>query len=133
VVSLSRLLNKGPYSLECFSLAGQGVIMAINDADSPPDFHLLESFNFSPSDLAPISSLHWAATEESYIPPDLPLEIPDNTPKSKSTREQAKMKKRRATFDKSQASRDDFLTGDFDASVPPSCLLVPSLTLSFIV
>ncbi|GAA5976381.1 hypothetical protein JCM10908_005479 [Rhodotorula pacifica] len=54
-------------------MAGRGRIMVINDADSPPDLHLLESFNFSPEDLAPISSLHWAATQESWSPPDLPL------------------------------------------------------------
>jgi tRNA (adenine-N(1)-)-methyltransferase non-catalytic subunit len=48
--------------------------MVINDADSPPDLHLLEQFNFSSSpDLDPIRSVHWAATEPSWSPPDLPL------------------------------------------------------------
>lgn len=51
--------------------------MIVNDADSPPDLHLLESFNFSPQDLAPIASLHWAATQESWSPPDLPLGTAD--------------------------------------------------------
>lgn len=56
---------------------GRGRIMIVNDADSPPDLHLLESFNFSPQDLAPIASLHWAATQESWSPPDLPLGTAD--------------------------------------------------------
>lgn len=53
--------------------------MIVNDADSPPDLHLLESFNFSPQDLAPIASLHWAATQESWSPPDLPLGTADTS------------------------------------------------------
>ncbi|GAA5985034.1 hypothetical protein JCM5350_003320 [Sporobolomyces pararoseus] len=56
-------------------MGGTGTIMIINDADSPPDLHILESFNFpSTPDLDPIRSIHWAATETDWSPPDLPLE-----------------------------------------------------------
>lgn len=49
--------------------------MIINDADSPPDLHILDSFNFPSSpDLDPIRSIHWAATDRDWTPPDLPLE-----------------------------------------------------------
>lgn len=79
--------------------------------------HLLESFNFSPDYLEPIISMNWAATERSYIPPDLPLEIPENTPKSKSIREQSKVKKRKVAFDKMQQTREEFFKGGFDRLV----------------
>lgn len=89
--------------------------MVINDADSPPDLHIIDSFNFSPALLAPITSIHWAATESSYIPPDLPMELQEGTPKSKSIREQTKVKRRKVLFDKTQEARADFFRGEFDA------------------
>ena len=96
----------------------------INDVDSPPDLHLLESFNFSPAYLEPIIAMNWAATEESYVPPELPLEVAENTPKSKSIREQSKIRKRKATFDKMQQTRDEFFKGGFDGFVPIFCRLL---------
>ncbi|GAA5858279.1 hypothetical protein JCM1840_001127 [Sporobolomyces johnsonii] len=59
-------------------MGGTGRILVLNDADSPPDLHLVESFNFSPSDLAPIQSIHWAATDPEWSPPDLPLEAEES-------------------------------------------------------
>lgn len=87
----------------------------MNDADSPPDLHIIDSFNFSPVQLSPICSIHWAATDPAYIPPDLPLEIPEGTPKAKSTREQNKVKRRKILFDKTKMTREDFFKGEFDA------------------
>ncbi|GAA5913948.1 tRNA 1-methyladenosine methyltransferase subunit GCD10 [Sporobolomyces salmoneus] len=56
-------------------MGGTGTLMIINDADSPPDLHILETFNFAQTpDLDPIRSIHWAATEPDWTPPDLPLE-----------------------------------------------------------
>ncbi|BGP14425.1 tRNA (adenine(58)-N(1))-methyltransferase non-catalytic subunit trm6 [Rhodosporidiobolus nylandii] len=103
-------------------MAGQGRILVVNDADSPPDLHLVESFNFSASDLAPVQSVHWAATEESWTPPDLPLEVaetPDPTVEGgkRNTREASKLRKRRATFDKAKEARDEFFRGDFDGVI----------------
>ncbi|GAA6025096.1 hypothetical protein JCM11491_004779 [Sporobolomyces phaffii] len=57
-------------------MGGTGTLMNINDADSPPDFHLLESYNFPAApDLDPIRCVHWAATERDWTPPDLPLDL----------------------------------------------------------
>ncbi|GAA5862650.1 hypothetical protein JCM3774_001091 [Rhodotorula dairenensis] len=126
-------------------MGGRGRIMIVNDADSPPDLHLLESFNFSAVDLAPISSLHWAATQESWSPPDLPLgsaaapppptsaedavAVADERKEQddpqqqqggvprKNTRETLKLKKRRATFDKAREAREDFFRGEFDGVI----------------
>lgn len=97
---------------------GEGRILVINDADSPPDLHILETFNFTPAELEPIASIHWAATEESYIAPDLPMEVPEGTPKNKSAREQTKIKRRKAVFDKTQQTREEYFAGGFDGCVP---------------
>lgn len=121
---------------------GTGTIMVINDADSPPDLHLIESFNFpvESSALDPIQSIHWAATESSWVPPDLPLES-TSTPvspvvleelegvseeekeremkrvrnlRNKQQRELNKLKKRKGTFDKSRMAREEFFKGEYD-------------------
>jgi tRNA (adenine-N(1)-)-methyltransferase non-catalytic subunit len=101
--------------LASFQLIGQGEILIINDADSPPDLHIIESFNFTPEQLAPITSIHWAATLQDYVPPDLPLEIPEGTPKAKSIREQTKIKRRKTLFDKTSDTRASLFAGGFDA------------------
>ncbi|GAA5979467.1 hypothetical protein JCM11641_005404 [Rhodosporidiobolus odoratus] len=101
-------------------MAGQGRITLINDADSPPDLHLLDSFNFSPSDLAPVASLHWAATEESWTPPDLPLEleeVPEGAPPKRNSRDNSKLKKRRQTYEKAKEARADFFRGEYDGVI----------------
>lgn len=102
----------------------------------------MDSFNFSTSSTDLIESIHWAATEESYIPPDLPLEVDPiilnkaqshtnavasgsvvgnpatgGIRNSKLIREQTKLKKRKFTFDKFQAARDEFFAGGFDGLV----------------
>lgn len=113
---------------------GEGRIMVINDADSPPDLHLLDSFNFSASALAPIASLHWAATSTTWTPPDLPLELADldrsdaaagvaqqlppgtKAPK-RNSRDVQKLRKRKAAFDKAKEARDEYFAGGFDGCV----------------
>lgn len=89
----------------------------INDFDSPPDLHILDSFNFTPELLAPIAAIHWAQTEEQWLPPDLPLDVESADVKAKNTRELIKVKKRKATFDKAKEARDEFLAGGFDGCV----------------
>ncbi|KAM0754737.1 Gcd10p-domain-containing protein [Meredithblackwellia eburnea MCA 4105] len=98
-------------------MGGEGRIMIINDSDSPPDVHILESFNFSAEQTSNIASLHWAATEEDWAPPDLPLELDPSTAKSKNSRELTKIRRRKATFDKAKEGRDDFLSGKFDGLI----------------
>ncbi|GAA6028044.1 hypothetical protein JCM8097_001845 [Rhodosporidiobolus ruineniae] len=99
-------------------MGGKGRIMVINDADSPPDLHLLDSFNFSPSDVEPVASINWAATEEDWTPADLPLEVAAEAEGGKrNSREAGKLKKRKAAFDKAKEAREDFFKGDFDGVI----------------
>lgn len=101
-------------------MGGEGRLMVISDIDSPPDLHLVESFNFNSEALAPVASLNWAATQPQWTPTELPLEVPKPEPgasasaKSKIQREAAKIKKRRAALSKAAADRGDFFRGQFD-------------------
>ena len=104
---------------------GEGRILVINDCDSPPDLHILESFNFTQELLAPIAAIHWAQTEDAWTPPDLPLEVEPQEVKGKNTRELVKVKKRKATFDKAKEAREEFLAGGFDGCVLSSSTGVP--------
>jgi len=47
-------------------MGGRGTIFVINNADSPPDLHLLELFNLPEEMLAPMKSLNWAQTEADW-------------------------------------------------------------------
>ncbi|GAA5921494.1 hypothetical protein JCM3775_003074 [Rhodotorula graminis] len=122
-------------------MGGKGRIMVVNDADSPPDLHLLDTFNFGAAETSPIASLHWAATDPSWSPPDLPLEVGDlaaadkavaavddgegdkgkdkgkEAAKRNNSRDVQKLKKRRAAFDKAREAREEFLAGGFDGVI----------------
>lgn len=118
--SLRCAATKEANTLACLlARAGQGQILVINDVDSPPDLHLLDSFNFSPTtDLSPISSIHWAATERDWSPPDLPLELEnEDSKKPKNSRDVAKIKRRRGVYEKAKKTREEFFKGGFDGCV----------------
>lgn len=48
------------------AVIGRGTIFVINNADSPPDLHLLELFNLPEEMLAPMKSLNWAQTDADW-------------------------------------------------------------------
>ncbi|KDE04895.1 hypothetical protein MVLG_04653 [Microbotryum lychnidis-dioicae p1A1 Lamole] len=99
-------------------MGGQGRLIIINDFDSPPDIHITESFNFPPSALEPIGSLHWGMTEPSWVPADLPLEISQAVlEKTKNSRDIAKIKRRKAAFELMENTRKDFFAGGFDGVI----------------
>ena len=77
----------------------------------------MDNFNFNAQQTSTITSIHWAATQSTYTPPMLPLEIAENTAKSKNLREQAKVKRRKELFDKSREAREEYLNGGFDAVI----------------
>ncbi|PLW56532.1 hypothetical protein PCANC_01524 [Puccinia coronata f. sp. avenae] len=52
-------------------LGGQGRIFVINNADSPPDLHLLELFNMPQGMLAPMKALNWAQIEAEWTTPEI--------------------------------------------------------------
>ncbi|GAA6051958.1 hypothetical protein JCM3770_002984 [Rhodotorula araucariae] len=117
-------------------MGGEGRIMVVNDADSPPDLHLLETFNFSAAETAPLASLHWAATDPAWTPADLPLEAADldrlaaastgaaaaaggadGKETKRNSRDLQKLRKRKAAFDKAKEVRDDYFAGGFDGVI----------------
>ncbi|POW14878.1 hypothetical protein PSHT_07299 [Puccinia striiformis] len=53
------------------SIIGEGTIFVLNNADSPPDLHLLELFNLPKSVLGPLKSLNWAQTEADWTTSDI--------------------------------------------------------------
>lgn len=99
---------------------GDGKLLVINDFDSPPDLHLSEHFNFLPSALDPVISIHWAATDPAYVAPELPMELEpiEEGGQKKNSREAAKLKKRKATFEKSQEAREELFDGGWDSFDP---------------
>ncbi|SCZ93515.1 BZ3500_MvSof-1268-A1-R1_Chr6-3g08710 [Microbotryum saponariae] len=99
-------------------MGGQGRLIIINDFDSPPDIHITESFNFPPSSLEPIGSLHWGMTDPSWVPADLPLEVSQAVlEKTKNSRDIAKIKRRKAAFELMENTRKDFFAGAFDGVI----------------
>ncbi|KAI9601040.1 hypothetical protein H4Q26_000838 [Puccinia striiformis f. sp. tritici PST-130] len=52
-------------------IGGEGTIFVLNNADSPPDLHLLELFNLPKSVLGPLKSLNWAQTEADWTTSDI--------------------------------------------------------------
>ncbi|KAK4051812.1 tRNA (adenine(58)-N(1))-methyltransferase non-catalytic subunit trm6 [Microbotryomycetes sp. JL201] len=106
-------------------MAGQGRIFVVSDTDSPPDLHIMDAFNFSAEYTAPISSIHWAASEESWSLPPLPsaeecaegvIASTDGS-KPKVSKEAQRLRKRRAQFQKVMDQRDDFFAGEFDGVI----------------
>lgn len=95
--------------------------MVINGKDSPPDLHLLDSFNFDPADTELIRSLNFASTQPSWTIPDLPTEVEDPST-VKNSREWAKLRKRKNQVDRTEATREEFFAGGFDG-----CVLAPEL------
>lgn len=59
--------------------------------------------------------MHFAATEEAWAPPALPLDLAEATAgKAKNTRDVIKIKKRKAVYDKAKETRDEYFNGGFD-------------------
>lgn len=101
-------------------LGGDGTVMAINDAESPPAFDILPYFNFpTQATKGVLKVLNWAATEPDYAPVFSTQDIDSSTTTSSSNNRSAKDKsrdrKRQANFREVDKTRSDFFAGDFDA------------------
>ncbi|SPO28129.1 related to GCD10 - translation initiation factor eIF3 RNA-binding subunit [Ustilago trichophora] len=94
-------------------LGGDGTVVAINDAESPPSFDIIPYFNLPTSVIKPVLKvLNWAATERDYAPV---FSTQDLAPATRSTKEKARDRKRQANFRDIDRVRSDFFAGDFDA------------------
>ncbi|KAK0565018.1 tRNA (adenine(58)-N(1))-methyltransferase non-catalytic subunit trm6 [Tilletia horrida] len=95
-------------------LGGQGRVLLINDADSPPAFDILTSISSLPKSWVeqPLRVLHWAATERAWQPSIIP---PVDDPKRfMLDRDRARLQKRRGVYDTLQATRAELFAGFFD-------------------
>lgn len=102
-------------------LGGDGTVMAINDAESPPSFDIVPYFNF-PAQVTRnvLKVINWAATEPEYAPVFSTQDIPDILSSSsvnttRSAKDKSRDRKRQANFREVDRIRADFFAGDFDA------------------
>lgn len=102
-------------------LGGDGTVVAINDAESPPSFDILPYFNLPTQVTKPVLKvLNWAATEPDYAPVFSTQDISEAvlTPvsgSSRSAKDKSRDRKRQANFREVDRVRSEFFAGDFDA------------------
>ena len=110
--------------------AGQGRIISINDADSPPAYPVLILMNYEKETLTSVlSTLNWATTQEDYTPgkhlPSMiatdyhyittvlaPLE--PTSGRMRSERQRLRLDKRKMTSDILMNTRQELFAGEFD-------------------
>ncbi|SNX85226.1 related to GCD10 - translation initiation factor eIF3 RNA-binding subunit [Melanopsichium pennsylvanicum] len=96
-------------------LGGDGTVIAINDAESPPAFDILPYFNLAHQVTKPVLKvLNWAATESDYAPVFSTQDITEVAP-TKTSKDKSRDRKRQANFREVDKVRSDFFAGDFDA------------------
>ncbi|EST08001.2 Eukaryotic initiation factor 3, gamma subunit [Kalmanozyma brasiliensis GHG001] len=97
-------------------LGGDGMVMAINDAESPPSLDIVPYFNLPPSTTRHVLKvINWAATEPDYAPVFSNQDITSATITTRSVKDKARDRKRQAGFREIDRIRTDFFAGDFDA------------------
>lgn len=100
-------------------LGGDGTVIAINDAESPPAFDIIPYFNFPAQVTKPVLKiLNWAATEPDYAPvfsnQDIST-VTSTTSENRSTKDKSRDRKRQANFREVDRVRSEYFAGDFDA------------------
>lgn len=101
-------------------LGGDGTVVAINDAESPPAFDILPYFNLPPQTTKNVLKvLNWAATEPDYAPvfstQDISSVSDPSSGGTRSAKDKSRDRKRQANFREVDRVRSDFFAGDFDA------------------
>ena len=95
-------------------MGGDGTLIAINDAESPPAFDILPYFNLPPQTIKNVLKvINWAATEPDYAPVFSNQDV-DSTSASRN-KDKQRDRKRQANFRSVDRVRTDFFAGDFDA------------------
>ena len=96
-------------------MGGDGRILIIHDADSPPNYDILQSMNFPESSLKHcIKHLNWASIERDFDLPPLKLEAKDGGDKYRSYHEREKIEKRKELFKYIEDTRKELFDGEFD-------------------
>lgn len=112
-------------------MGGEGRLLAINDADSPPAFDLLSQFNLPTQIVDPVlRTLHWASTDESWMPAQSTLRastipspattseyVTTATGRPATDRDRQRMRKRQVALSNVLKLRSDFLKGEWEAVV----------------
>ncbi|CAD6960870.1 unnamed protein product [Tilletia controversa] len=95
-------------------LGGQGRVLVINDADSPPAFDIFNTISSLPKSWVDdtLRIIHWAATEPEWQPISVP---PTHDPnRTLVERDRNRLKKRRVAHEVLQATRAELFAGFFD-------------------
>ncbi|TKY89902.1 hypothetical protein EX895_001199 [Sporisorium graminicola] len=101
-------------------MGGDGTLIAINDAESPPAFDILPYFNLpAQATKNVLKVINWAATEPDYAPvfsnQDVEPASLSSTSASRTSKDKQRDRKRQANFRHVDRVRSDFFAGDFDA------------------
>ncbi|KAI9570312.1 Gcd10p-domain-containing protein [Boletus coccyginus] len=105
--SLSQIMNLADVH------PGEGRIISINDADSPPAYPVLTLMNYKKETLTSVlSTLNWATAQEDYTPVVAPLE--PTAGRIRSERQRQRLDKRKLTSDTLLNTRQELFSGEFD-------------------
>ncbi|CDU25295.1 related to GCD10-translation initiation factor eIF3 RNA-binding subunit [Sporisorium scitamineum] len=95
-------------------MGGDGTLIAINDAESPPAFDILPYFNLpSQATKNVLKVINWAATEPDYAPVFSNQDV--DTSSGSRSKDKQRDRKRQANFRQVDRVRSNFFAGDFDA------------------
>ncbi|KAH0838075.1 Gcd10p-domain-containing protein [Lanmaoa asiatica] len=119
--SLSQMLNLAndrmqvsfvAINYDIDSFPGEGRIISINDADSPPAYPVLTLMNYEKDTLTLVlSTLNWATAQEDYTRV-APLE--PTSGRIRSERQRLRLDKRKSTSDTLMSTRQELFSGEFD-------------------
>ncbi|TIA86445.1 hypothetical protein E3P99_03674 [Wallemia hederae] len=99
-------------------LGGEGSVLLIHDADSPPSLDILDSMNFPEETVKKcVRHLNWATIEDDFEMPPLKLEAKDGGENWKSHHERDKIMKRKELFEAFFNLRKEFSEGGFDGLI----------------
>ncbi|SJX64013.1 related to GCD10-translation initiation factor eIF3 RNA-binding subunit [Sporisorium reilianum f. sp. reilianum] len=98
-------------------MGGDGTVVAINDAESPPAFDILPYFNLPVQTTKNVLKvINWAATEPDYAPVFSNQDVePASSSSARTSKDKQRDRKRQANFRQVDRVRSDFFAGDFDA------------------
>ncbi|TIB82590.1 Gcd10p-domain-containing protein [Wallemia mellicola] len=99
-------------------LGGEGSVLLIHDADSPPNLDILESMNLPEESIRQsVRHLNWVTIEEDFVNPPLKLEAKEGGENWKSHHERDKILKRKEQLTALENLRKEFFDGDFDGLI----------------
>lgn len=96
-------------------LAGEGSVLIIHDADSPPNLDILDSMNFPEQSVKEcVRYLNWVSIDDDFEMPPLKLEAKEGGDNWRSHHERDKIMKRKEQFTALDNLRKEFFDGGFD-------------------